>query len=247
MGAAKKADRTAAERQRRRRERLARLAAAKAAAAPARGAVEVAPGVEVLPAAPAALPAAASSAAAVLDHPAPVAAPAAASSPSSAPIHTTEPIAAAADEFAIVPLLAAGDGAPGGEGADEPIAPPVEEPRAERPPLSEAEAQAFALAVAGYWRLGASALLARHPEARAMLAALPAEMAAAVNGGAVDRFVYGAALRCGQKYRLALPYQDEIVVAGAIGLATFGLFGPAGAGTDDGASSASSAPEGAAA
>lgn len=161
----------------------------------------------------------------VTDHPAPVtlpppALPEPAPAPSS-PLHGTKPVAvSSADGFAVVPVFDAGDGQEG-----EPFAPPPPEPpKEEKPPLTDDEVAGVALGILGYWKWGVAALVQKNPDLLGLLQQLPPEMQAAMPK--VDAFVYSSAVRVCQKYRLRVPYQDELVVAAAIGLASFGLFGP---------------------
>jgi len=141
---------------------------------------------------------------------------AAARQPSSRSLHETVPISGPGPEaFARPPVLPANDNAPG-----EPFAPPP--PAPEAPPPTPDEVKGIALAVAAYFQAGCVALVAKHHEALAQVVDI---QGLASKLPVATEFVRGAAERVAIKYGLRLPYQDEIVVAGALGLASFGFFG----------------------
>ncbi len=142
------------------------------------------------------------------------------------------------DRFAAVPVLP-----PSSDGAARPIIPPSEEPAAPSdtstsasaganptPPtpvstITPAEAKLFAKALGQYFEFGTAMLLAKRPEF--------ADGLVVIAGGNVDEFrknfgiakilVEGCGERLAIKYNLRIPYMDEAVVIGAIGIASFGL------------------------
>lgn len=120
-----------------------------------------------------------------------------------------------ADAFAAPPLV---DVTPDGKGTPlvSPAAP------APAPSTTPEEAQMIGKAVAAYVGLGWSRLAERHSAELAALA--PPEQHGAMLGAGVA-FVEQSATRLALKYNIRIPYQDEIVVAGAVGTATYGLFG----------------------
>lgn len=126
----------------------------------------------------------------------------------------TRPVTASGPEsFASVPLV----------DDSEPMVPPDAEPAPA--PASAEDVALVANGVAFYFQLGTQALIAKHPE---LLTLVPggAEAAEKYFPAAV-LFVRGAAEREAIRMGIRLPYQDLVVVAGALGVATFGLFGPA--------------------
>lgn len=150
--------------------------------------------------------------------------------PDVAPLHDTTPSAVGAPGmFETVLSLSSGDDASGDVTPDaneaEPFVPPVEEPKETKPPLAESDVALVAMAILGYWKLGSATLLVKFPEIGALASGLPPPIQAAMASDKIDGFIYQAAIRCAIKYRVRVPYQDELVVVGALGVASFGLFG----------------------
>lgn len=92
--------------------------------------------------------------------------------------------------------------------------------------ITPEEAKLFGKALRSYFEFGTGMLLAKHPEFAGGLVQI---------SGTVDEFrknfaiaavlVEGCGERVATKYNLRIPYLDEAVVVGAIGIATFGLAG----------------------
>lgn len=118
------------------------------------------------------------------------------------------------DAFASIPML------PGANGeASRPfVPPPAEEPK---PPPSAADVALIVGAVTWYFELGTQAMFLRHPE---LLELFPPQLVGE-HYPKVKELVRGATERVAIKYSVRVPYGDELVVVGAIGLATFGLVG----------------------
>jgi hypothetical protein len=76
-------------------------------------------------------------------------------------------------------------------------------------------------AVTWYFELGTQAMFLRHPE---LLELFPPELVG-TNYPKVKELVRQSTERVAIKYSVRVPYGDELVVVGAIGLATFGLVG----------------------
>lgn len=109
-----------------------------------------------------------------------------------------------------------------GQGAAPPVvADVVEEPP---PPLSDEDVSGVAMAVLGFWKLGLAMLMHKNPDIANLVSALPPALRDALPKA--DALVYGSAVRVAKKRGLRVPYQDELVVAGALGIAAFGVFGP---------------------
>jgi hypothetical protein len=142
--------------------------------------------------------------------------PKAKASSSSSPLHETQPFTCVGPSAYARPLVLAGDG-----GKTEPVITAASEPP--RPPPTPAEVAGVALAVAAYFEAGAMMAVGRHAEelskvidVRALVARMPA----------AKEFVRAAAERVAIKYAIRIPYQDEAVVAGALGIASYGIFAP---------------------
>lgn len=129
----------------------------------------------------------------------------------------TEPFTGPGPEaFARPPVIPASDG-----GQGKPFAGPETEPPP--PPKTPEEVAGVAIGVAMYFEAGMVALLSRHAQDLANVGIDPGALLQKMP--AAKEFVRGSTERVAIKYGISLPYQDEIVVAGALGLATFGLFG----------------------
>lgn len=104
-----------------------------------------------------------------------------------------------------------------------------------KPETTLGEAQLFGKLVVGYFQIGTMALFAKDPRTQQAFVGLasslpefqgpggPAKMSPDQAYAALCGFVGGCAERVALKYNLRLPYMDEIVVAGAIGIASYGL------------------------
>lgn len=135
---------------------------------------------------------------------------------SSSAWHDTVPITGPGPEaFAAPPVL------PSSSGKAEPIAPPVGE--APKPPPTPEEVAPMAIAFAMYFEAGILALLATHGDELGKVVSI--DLLVTHLPKARD-FVRGSAERVAIKYGIrGLPYQDEIICVGAVGVATFGFFG----------------------
>ena len=160
--------------------------------------------------------------------------PTAGAAPGSIPLHTTKTVnVGGADRFAAVPTLLSSEGSP------LPIVPPSkpdESASATDPPpaqgaqpgatITPEEAKLFGAALRQYFEFGTSLLLAKHPEMAGGLVAIsgkPEDFAR--NFAIAGALVAGAGERIAIKYNLRIPYMDEAIVIGAIGVATFGIAG----------------------
>ena len=139
--------------------------------------------------------------------------------PVGVPLHATTPNAVGSPEQFSEVLSLADEGA--SSARDEPFVPPP--PAEPKPEPTAADVEMIAFAVVAYWRLGSALLLLKNPSLVALASALPPELGAAVSSGKIDGFIHAATTRVARKLGLRVPYGDEIVVAGALGLATFGL------------------------
>jgi hypothetical protein len=149
----------------------------------------------------------------------------------SAPLHATKKIASGGS-----PMRFAGPATLPSSSEDVPpasIVPPEPEPQAAPPPprptTTIEEAKLFGKAVVGYFKFGTGMLLAKNPDAMAALSQLAAHdpewgKALSPEGlSTIYAFIGGCAERCAIRYNLRIPYMDEVVVVGAIGIATFGV------------------------
>jgi hypothetical protein len=141
---------------------------------------------------------------------------------SAAPWHETKPVTGPGPEAFATPLVfPANENEP--DAKPEPFATPPPPPEAAPPPpMSAAEAAPFALGVTKFFEAGAAlALIGHAPE----LAAMGVDVTELLEKhmSTVSAVVYKSAENVAQKYNLRIPYQDEMVVAGAIGVAAFGF------------------------
>jgi len=149
----------------------------------------------------------------------------------SAPLHTTKRIASGGS-----PMRFAGPATLPSSNDDVPpasIVPPEPEPQAPPPPprptTTIEEAKLFGKALVGYFKFGTGMLLAKNPDAMAALSQLAAHdpewgKALSPEGlSTIYAFIAGCGERCAIRYNLRIPYMDEVVVVGAIGIATFGI------------------------
>lgn len=144
--------------------------------------------------------------------------------PPQATLHETAPVTGpGADAFAAPPFVPSSK--EGETGA--PFVPPTPEPQAApRPPATAKDVAVIATAVAWYFELGSMAMFMRHPQ---LFELVPGGRdSVGTHFPTVKAFVRESAESLAMKWNIAFKYQDELVVAGALGLATFGLFGDTG-------------------
>ncbi len=154
-------------------------------------------------------------AAAVAPTPAP-AVPVTRPSSSSLPLHMTQPASGPGPSaFAAPPLLP--PTTEGGEG--RPFVAAAPPPPEEKPKTSPEEAKAMAKLVGQYFQAGFGMLLVNNPDVAQLLHGAGALQ----HFPAVVAFVEGSAERCALKHNLRIPYMDELVVVGALGVATAGF------------------------
>lgn len=153
------------------------------------------------------------------------------------PVHATVPVTAddSPDKFTHVP-----DPAPVADGAapDDPTAPESSDvPRTDvpKPDTTPGEAALFGKLVVGYFQIGTASLFKKDPRTQQAFIGLaaslpefqgpsgPVKLSPDQAYAALCGFIGGAAERVALKYNLRIPYVDELTVAGAIGIATYGL------------------------
>ena len=136
----------------------------------------------------------------------------------SATLHETSPVTGEGPERFAGPVVLP----PANEnGTPEPFAPPQAE--APKPPPTPEEVAPMAAALALYFETGTQLLLARHAEELGRVVSVDALRESMPRA---KQFVHGAAERVAIKYGIrGIPYQDEMIVVGAIGVATFGFVG----------------------
>ena len=139
----------------------------------------------------------------------------AAPSPPRVTLRETKPFTGpGADAFASIPIVPDANG----EGSRPFVPPPAEEPK---PPPSAADVALIVGAVTWYFELGTQAMFMRNPQ----LFELFPQQLVGHHFPAIKELVRGATERVAIKYSVRVPYGDELVVAGAVGLATFGFVG----------------------
>lgn len=143
--------------------------------------------------------------------------PAANAGSSSSPLHETSPVTGPGPEaFASPPVFAANE-----NGKPEPFVPLESE--APKPPPTPEEVAPMVAAVVMYFQAGCIALLKTHGDELGKFVSVD-QIAGSLPKA--SEFVRGSTERVAIKYGIrGLPYQDEIIVAGAIGVATFGFVG----------------------
>lgn len=149
------------------------------------------------------------------------------------PFHRTTPIAnASPDRYASPPVMP-----PSSPDAEpSPVVPPAPPPPEGAPPpaapgptpITQAEAKFFAKCVVGYFKLGTGLLIAKREDVQVFLQGLAQdpEVAKALSPegqASILGFISECAERTAVRWNLRIPYMDEVVCVGAIGIATLGF------------------------
>lgn len=161
------------------------------------------------------------------------------------PLHTTKPAHAgmSADRFAAPPVIQSSDGSvvPLVPAMDSPAAEPSDatpsEPGSTQPAaatlpppgplpgvITPEEAKLFGRALRQYFEVGCSLMLGKRPElAVGLIQITGSPQDFQKNFAIAGVLVESCGERTALKYNLRIPYMDEAVVIGAIGIATFGI------------------------
>lgn len=151
----------------------------------------------------------------------PVAPPVTLPAPAAVPWHETEPFNGPGPmAFARPLVLPANDNAP--DAKPEPFAePPPPPPAAPPSPLTPAQVAPFARGVTKFFMAGATMAMVGY---QVELAAMGIDVAETLGYlPIVKQVVFEAAQNVAIKYRIRIPYQDEAIVVGAMGVAAFGF------------------------
>ena len=147
------------------------------------------------------------------------------------PLHETKPIAgngpdAYTGPAELPPRSEGGHPTPLVPETQQTIGPDGEPVPNAKAPITPEEAKTFALLVVQYFQFGSSQLFLKHPEfVEGMIAMAGSPDAFNQQFAFFSSFVGQSAEHCAMKYNLRIPYLQEAVVVGAIGIATFGLAG----------------------